>query len=77
METFIKVYERHLKEAVKADPDMYFYPYEAIPEVVQKIKIAIERNSFNKDSPAFKATCKELKIKHTYKAIGEFISSHP
>lgn len=37
---------------------------------------AIRKNSFNKDGRAFKATCKRLKIAHTYKAINNFILNH-
>lgn len=33
----------------------------------------LKKGSFNKDTKAFRDTCKDLGIKHTYKSINEYI----
>jgi hypothetical protein len=71
---FIDIYKEKLIEARKSYPEMYSWPDSETDLVFARMTKAIERGSFNKDSHAFKATCKELKIKHTYKAIQDFIS---
>ena len=73
-ECFFSIYAEKLKEARAKHPEDYNWPESALEIVLGKMRSAIERGTFNKDSHAFKATCKELKIKHTYKAIKEFIS---
>lgn len=70
---FMDVYVEKLKEALVLYPQDYSWPESALPVVVEKMRAAIEKGTFNKDGHAFKATCKQLKIKHTYKAIQEFI----
>lgn len=71
---FIKCYRDNLLKALGLYPQEYPWPESQIDQVMQRMTIAIERGSFNKDSHAFKMTCKELKIKHTYKDIKNFIS---
>jgi hypothetical protein len=71
---FLDVYREKLLEARKRHPETYAWPDSELDAVFERMTKAIERGSFNKDSHAFKATCKTLKIKHTYKAIKEFIS---
>lgn len=73
LDTFMEVYERHLRAAHKADPGIYAYPESEIPTVLVRMRAAIAKGSMSKDSPAFKRTCKELGIKHTYQAIAEYI----
>jgi hypothetical protein len=73
-ECFLEVYAEKLREALKLHPEQYSWPESELPKVLERMRAAIERGTFNKDGYAFKATCKELKIKHTYKAIQEFIS---
>ena len=70
----MEVYSEKLKEARKQFPHDYIWPESQHDFVLQRMRVAIARGSFNKDSHAFKATCKKLKIKNTYKAIKEFIS---
>ena len=72
-ECFLEVYAEKLREAIKLFPQDYSWPESELPKVLEKMRVAIERGTFNKDGHAFKATCKQLKIKHTYKAISEFI----
>lgn len=69
---FIIEYTTQLEKAIMAYPDEYAYPISEVEIVVSRMAAAIERNSFNKDSRAIKATCKELGIKFTYAAIKEF-----
>lgn len=73
LNTFLEVYGKQLLKARIEHPDDYIWPIDQLPQVLERMSKAIERGSFNKDSHAFKATCKELNIKHTYKAIKEFI----
>ncbi len=71
VEKFAEVYEKFLHEQhIKG---MYNWPAEKISLVKDKMIAAIISGSYNKDGPAFKATCKELGIKYTYKAINDFI----
>ena len=64
LDRFMAVYERHLRAAHTANPSEYCW----------RMRDAIARGSMSKDSPAFKATCKELGIKHTYTAIREYLA---
>lgn len=70
---FAEVYERQLREAVTNYPDEYYWPVENVPIVAAKMIAAVRRDNYNKDSRAFKATCKELGIKFTYTAIREYL----
>lgn len=76
METFIKEYQKQLTAAVEQNPDKYTYGISFVPEIVNRIRQAIQAGSFNKDGLAFKMTCKVLGIKHTYKDIAHFIANH-
>lgn len=71
---FKKTYSEKLKYCRENYPVQYCWPIEDLPLVTERMLSALDRGSFNKDSIAFKMTCKELKIKHTYKAIKEFIN---
>jgi hypothetical protein len=70
---FFEEYSKQLEFSIKEDPENYAYSVNELPQVLERMRAAIERGSFNKDSPTFKRTCKALGIKHTYKAIDEFI----
>lgn len=74
LNTFLEVYRENLIKCVTQYPDEYVWPISEIERVMDRMENAIVRGSFNKDTRAFKLTCKELKIKHTYKAIKDFIS---
>lgn len=74
LQCFIETYEQKLREARLKFPSEYAWPDSEFDQVMTRMKVAIERGSFNKDSHAFKMTCKALNIKHTYTAIREFIS---
>lgn len=74
LEKFLETYHVELERAVRENPTEYMWPLSQLETVFGRIRVAIERQSFNKDSHAFRATCRILKIKHTYKAIQEYIT---
>jgi len=71
---FMDEYKKQLEYSVKTFPEEYAWPIENLEAVCERMVAAVERGSFNKDSRSFKLTCKALGIKHTYKAIVEFIT---
>lgn len=73
LDRFMLVYEKHLKDCVSKYPSEYAWNIADLPLVVGRMYDAIVGGTFSKDSIAFKLTCKELGIKHTYKAIAEYI----
>ncbi len=74
LQCFLDCYYKNLVKARREFHEEYAWPDSELETVFEHMASAIEKGSFNKDSRAFKATCKELKIKHTYTAIKEFIS---
>jgi hypothetical protein len=73
LEQFMGVYEKNLGAAVSGWPDEYCWPREQVPDVAGRMRNAIIRGTYNHGGRAFKMTCKELGIKHTRKAITEFL----
>ena len=71
-ERFSECYRKHLRAAVTAKPDDYAYIAGREDEVAEKMLAAVEKKLHNKAGYAFKATCKELGIAHTYKAIDAY-----
>lgn len=67
---FINTYANFLYANYKANINNYAMDYEKTLELMTH---AILKGTANKDSDSFKQTCKALKIKHTYKAIDEFL----
>jgi hypothetical protein len=72
-EKFCEEYEKQLMIAVQTYPSDYFYGPEKVPETARKMAIAFKNNTYNYDSKGIKFTCKSLGIKHTRKAINEYI----
>lgn len=72
MDRFKATYAKQLEQVRRDKPDYYTWTWDQLPIVTARMLDAIEKGSFNKDSLAFKQTCKELGIKHTYKAIRDF-----
>jgi hypothetical protein len=70
---FISEYSKQLTLAVSNYPNEYCYPVSQVPSIVEKMKVAFIRKSFNKDSRAIKATCKVLKIGYTYRDIETYL----
>lgn len=77
IEKFMEVYSRALMWAVTDYPEEYPYGVHGVRKVVEGMREAIIEGSFNKEGRAFKRTCKELGIKHTYGAIKDFITEKP
>lgn len=75
LDTFMEVYSAELVRAVQTHPDLYAYPISEVPAVLIRMREAIKTGSFNKDGHAFKATCKSLGIKQTYRDIETFLGS--
>lgn len=75
LELFLVSYKKNLETCIKKYPEEYACTLNSLDLVFDRMKHAIIKGSFNKDSKAFKMTCKELKIKHTYKDIETFIYS--
>lgn len=77
---FARVYRAKLEEAVTQYPDEYPWANGGmdVAEVAERMIAAVRRNSFNKDSRAIKAACKELGIKpFTYTAIYAYLAQAP
>lgn len=74
LEIFLDTYKKHLILNREKHPDIYAWPENLLDTVFNRMKAAIIDGTFNKDSQTFKDTCKELKIKHTYKDISRYIS---
>lgn len=70
---FYDVYKKNLLTCVKKYPDQYAYNEEQVNIIADKMYEAFMKRSANKDGPAIKMTCKELKIGYTYKAIEEYL----
>lgn len=70
---FMEVYSIKLKEAVESNPEEYAYGLEFVPTVLERMKTAIAKGSYNHHGIAFKGTCKELDIDHTRKSIQKYL----
>ena len=70
---FFDLYKKNLVQMRKEKPGLYCWPIEELNSIHLKMCEAMINGSFNKDSDAIKATCKELGLKHTYKSIKEYI----
>ncbi len=71
--TFLDTYKKELLKSVTSNPEDYSWTVDSLDEVFNRMSKAIVSGSFNKDSKAFKATCKTLRIKHTYRDIEIFL----
>ena len=70
---FKNTYKEKLREARLKYPDLYIWPIEKLDLVFSRMSDALDRGTYNKDSHAFKATCKKLGLKHTYKEINSYL----
>ncbi len=73
LQLFIAAYGRRLRQAMIDSPGEYRGSYETI---FPRMAAAIERGTFNKDQKTFRAVCKDLGIRHTYKAIKAFLAGN-
>ena len=62
---FLDTYKKELLNSVTKHPEEYSWTIDSLDDVFNRMSKAIVSGSFNKDSKAFKATCKTLRIKHT------------
>lgn len=69
-EVFISTYFRELEGTYSEDSHKL-----DIASTFSRMSVAIFKGSFNKDSQAIKNACKVLKIKHTYKAIRDYLTA--
>lgn len=67
---FLETYKKHYLQCRIESPELYMGVSE---HVLARMTRSILKQNFNKDSEGFKRTCKELKIKHTYKAIESYL----
>ena len=74
-EKFLSEYNHQLALAVVQYPSEYAWEAGELAAVYGRMVAAFDRGSYNKDSRAFRETCKALGIKHTYTAIREFIGA--
>lgn len=75
LKTFDAAYRRNLAQAMQDKPGDYRAGLSA-DIVADKMLTTIRTDGIghvNKDGEGFKRTCKELKIKHTYKAIQAYL----
>lgn len=71
---FFSAYYNNLKRAHTEHPTEYTWPESELPIVFERMRVALERGSANIHSHAIRWTCKEVGIKHTYKAIQAFLA---
>jgi hypothetical protein len=73
LENFMRCYTGHLTTVRAEFPLEYAWPESALPTVLERMRAALVRGSYNKDGYAIHRTCKELGIKYTYKAINAYL----
>ena len=71
---FANTYRENLKRLLAEKPESFAFPASEANIVADKMIVAFDKGTYNKDGLAIIATCKALKIKHTYKAINEYIN---
>ena len=74
MNTFWTCFAKNLKLCVEKHPNKYSYGPEEVTGIVAKMQRAYP--DVDKSGMAFKATCKDIQIPLTYKAIDHFITNH-
>lgn len=66
---FADSYAVNLQCSMDSSPDQYG-PYD---ETLHNMIYSLATDNFNYNSPTFKQTCKDLKVKHTKKAINAYL----
>lgn len=60
----------------ESDPDYAFAASRTTPaKMARKITLELDQGTANKEGKGVKNVCKELNIKHTYKAIHTFLTA--
>ena len=75
LDTFTEEFRAALNLAVLMYPQEYAYPLSEIPAIVERMRVAFDRGSYNYDSRAIRITCKVLGIKPTRKAIEAYLTT--
>lgn len=73
LDRFMEVYSRELLAAVEGHPDEYAFPASQVPDVLARMRVALERGSFNYQGRALRTTCRTLGLSHTRAAIVAFV----
>ena len=73
LQLFSDLYKKNLTKAVTDYPTEYGFTAEDVPAVAARMRAAVLAGSYNKDGRAFKATCKQLGLAHTYTAINNWL----
>lgn len=68
-------YERILLRNVKEQPSRYVYREDRVPEIAEKAVKALSEKTADIHAQTVRETCKNLRIKHTYKAIAEYLNT--
>lgn len=71
---WVDTYEKELLNAVRNHPEKFAYGEQQVPAVAKRMAAAFQSGSFNHDGLAIKNACRVLGIKHTRKAINEFLN---
>jgi 3-dehydroquinate dehydratase len=72
---FAKVYRVELERRVRSHPEVYWYPVEEVPAVVDKMTLAFVAGTYNHDSVAIRATCKKMGIPYSRRGLESFFNA--
>lgn len=76
-EKFAALYAVNLRACVESNAKDYAFPLQRVPQIAARMVEAFRKGSYNKNGKAIEMTCKELGIKHTYKAINAYLADKP
>lgn len=71
---FKVVLAKCLEYNYSANPSKYAFGLDKLGDVVDRLFASVDNMRFDKNSDSFKQACKLLGIKHTYKAIKEYLA---
>lgn len=74
---FFAIYAKQLQRCLGQFPEKYRFGPERVPDVVSRMRAAVESNQNYVEGPAFHATLKELNIRPTRKALYEYLGTPP
>jgi hypothetical protein len=78
LDRWMKAYTHNLARELRMYPDECVEPSgDTVESMSEKMRGLFASGLFNKDSPAIRATCKQIGIEYTHKAINEFIGPRP
>lgn len=76
LDTWMETYSFVLNLVREQHPDEYPWPKKEIPAILDRMRGAFSRQSYNKDGRAIKQTCKLLGVKYTYRDINAYLDGH-